>query len=431
MINRGGNYGWNIMEGAHCYNAASCDQTGLVLPVAEYDHSQGFAVTGGYVYRGSDIAFLQGRYLYADYATGRIWALQQTGPGQYASAELLDTSLNISSFAEDHDGELYVIDLNGGIFKIAGDSGTQTGQIPPLLSDWGCFEAGDVTSFSSHVIPYDINTVLWSDDADKSRFMAIPDGTTVDIDAQSRFDLPPGSVVGKHFRLNGRLVETRLLLHHEPPHGWQGYTYEWNDTETGASLLTTSKDKNIGEQIWHYPSRAECDGCHTAVAGFTLGPEVGQLNRDFVYPATSIEANQLITLESIGVLSAPLTDAEKSTAFYAIDDAAYSAERRARSYLHTNCANCHQPGGPGGGDMDLRMATPLEHTGTCGRAPLGDTLGLINPVIIAPGNPGQSILVLRMEDSGQHRMPPLASNIIDTEAIAVIRTWISALDDCQ
>jgi hypothetical protein len=106
------------------------------------------------------------------------------------------------------------------------------------------------------------------------------------------------------------------------------------------------------------------------------------------------------------VLTNPLSDAEKSTAFYAIDDTAYSAEHRARSYLHSNCANCHQSGGPGGGDMDPRMATAFVDARICNEAPLGDTPGLTNPVIIAPGNPDQSILVLRMEDSAQHRMPP-------------------------
>ena len=430
IITTGGNYGWNTMEGRHCYNTVNCDQTGLIMPVAEYDHSQGFAVTGGYVYRGDAIAFLQGRYLYADFATGRIWALTQTGADAYASEELLDTSLNIASFAEDHNGELYVVDLGGSILKISGDGGSQTGRIPALLSEWGCFEDADTSRFSSHVIPYDVNTRLWSDGAEKSRFMAIPDGTTIDIDDQGHLDLPVGSVVGKHFYLGDRLIETRLLLHHQPPHGWKGYSYEWDLAETEATLLTTAKDTAIDGQIWHYPSRAECDACHTAVAGFTLGPEVGQLNRAFTYEATGIEANQLITLESINMLTRPLTDDEKSTALYAIDDTAYSAERRARSYLHVNCANCHQPGGPGGGNIDLRIATPLEHTGICNQAPLGDTLGLMNPVIIAPGEPDQSILLLRMEHPDQHRMPPLASSIVDSEATAVIRSWISDLAKC-
>ena len=431
IITKGANYGWNTMEGTHCFNdvTESCDQTGLTLPVAEYDHSQGFSVTGGYVYRGSSIAFLQGHYLYADYVTGRIWGLEETGIGQYTSTELLDTALNIASFAEDHAGELYIVNMGGSIHKITGDSGGQGGQIPTLLSGWGCFQAADTKAFSSSVIPYDINALLWTDNANKGRFMAIPDGTTIDVDSQGRFDFPVGSVVGKHFYLsNGQLIETRLLLHHQQPAGWKGYSYEWNDAETDATLLTNFKDKDFNGQIWHYPSSAECDACHTTVAGFTLGPEIGQLNRSFVYP--SLTANQLITLESIGVLTNPLNDAEKSTAFYAIDDTAYSVERRSRSYLHSNCAGCHQPLGPGGGNIDLRMAISLADTGICNEAPLGDTLGLSTPVILAPGDPDSSILVLRMEDLGQHRMPPLGTAEVDTQAMSVIRSWISGLSTC-
>ena len=108
---------------------------------------------------------------------------------------------------------------------------------------------------------------------------------------------------------------------------------------------TAAKDKTVSGRNWHFPSPTQCLLCHTAVAGFSLGPEVGQLNQDFAYPNGS--ANQLITLEAIGALGDPLTEPQKSTAFYAIDDTAYAAERRARSYLHANCANCHQPGGPG------------------------------------------------------------------------------------
>lgn len=433
IITKGNNYGWNTMEGTHCFNdiTESCDQSGLTLPVAEYDHSQGFSVTGGYVYHGSNIAFLQGHYLYADYVTGRIWGLEETGVGQFTSTELLDTTLSIASFAEDHAGELYIVNMGGSIHKIAEDPSGQAGQIPTLLSGWGCFQAGDTKTFSNSVIPYDINALLWSDSANKGRFMAIPNGTTIDVDSQGRFDFPVGSVVGKHFYLSsGQLIETRLLLHHEAPHGWKGYSYEWNDTQTDATLLSNFKNKDFSGQTWHYPSSAECDACHTSIAGFTLGPEIGQLNRMLVYPSPGTAANQLITLESIGVLSAALSDTEKSTAFYAIDDTAYSAELRARSYLHSNCAGCHQLGGPGGGNMDLRMATSLADTGICNKAPLGDTLGLSTPVILAPGDPDSSILVLRMEDLGQHRMPPLGTAEVDTQAMSVIRSWISGLSTC-
>ncbi|MEW8051065.1 MAG: PQQ-dependent sugar dehydrogenase [Candidatus Thiodiazotropha sp.] len=114
ILGRGGNFGWNLMEGNHCYPAtARCDSTGLITPVAEYGHSAGIAVTGGYVYRGDDLSFLSGDYLYGDYGSGKIWRLVGGGAGGYTADELLDTNLNISSFAQDQAGELYVLHLGG------------------------------------------------------------------------------------------------------------------------------------------------------------------------------------------------------------------------------------------------------------------------------------------------------------------------------
>lgn len=111
----GFNYGWPIMEGNHCYESESCDQTGLTLPIAEYDHQDGCSVTGGYVYRGTHFPVLDGLYFYGDYCSGKIWALQ---PG-YAPEQLLDTILTVSSFGEDEAGELYAVDFfQGNIYQL-------------------------------------------------------------------------------------------------------------------------------------------------------------------------------------------------------------------------------------------------------------------------------------------------------------------------
>jgi hypothetical protein len=109
----GANYGWNIMEGMHCYNAASCDPAGLTLPVAEYDHSLGCAVIGGYVYRGSAQPSLAGLYLYADLCQGRVWGLQESGGG-WESRELQRAGISPSTFGEDEAGEIYLADYAGG-----------------------------------------------------------------------------------------------------------------------------------------------------------------------------------------------------------------------------------------------------------------------------------------------------------------------------
>ncbi|MRR53440.1 MAG: glucose dehydrogenase [Deltaproteobacteria bacterium] len=115
----GENYGWNIMEGMHCFTDPACSQAGLTLPVAEYDHLNGdCSVTGGFVYRGAQYPSLQGIYLYGDFCSGRIWGLRRNGL-VWENQLLLDTTLNISSFGEDEAGNLYVADMTAGvIYKI-------------------------------------------------------------------------------------------------------------------------------------------------------------------------------------------------------------------------------------------------------------------------------------------------------------------------
>lgn len=120
LIDSGGNYGWNIMEGTHCYHPNfGCNQTGLTLPIAEYDHSfDDCAVTGGYVYRGIEIPDLDGHYLFGDYCTGHLWSLVQDSSGQWQMTQLRDLGFNISSFGVDQTGELYIVGLGGVVYKI-------------------------------------------------------------------------------------------------------------------------------------------------------------------------------------------------------------------------------------------------------------------------------------------------------------------------
>ena len=121
LIVIGGNYGWNIMEGTQCFLSSNCGQTGLELPVVEYDHSLGQSVTGGYVYRGQKFPGLQGYYLYGDFISGRIWRLNTVSPAQGVE-ELIDTNINISSFGVNQENELFLLDYGSGkIFTITSD----------------------------------------------------------------------------------------------------------------------------------------------------------------------------------------------------------------------------------------------------------------------------------------------------------------------
>jgi glucose/arabinose dehydrogenase len=119
IVQKGGNYGWNIMEGMHCFNPPTgCNMTGLQLPIVEIPHPEGQAVIGGFVYHGTALAGLQGQYIFGD-LNGRIWSLQEAPPGTFTRTLLNDTGLTISSFGQDQNGELYVVDIgNGRVLKV-------------------------------------------------------------------------------------------------------------------------------------------------------------------------------------------------------------------------------------------------------------------------------------------------------------------------
>ncbi|MBI3355886.1 MAG: PQQ-dependent sugar dehydrogenase [Nitrospirae bacterium] len=124
LVIRGGNYGWRVMEGFHCFDPALfCQTTGLRLPLLEYPHEKGrCSVIGGYVYRGSQLAFIKGDYLYGDFCTGEIFRYRKTGnDSDWRDPQLLlKTNRLISSFGEDESGELYVVDHKGGIYQLTG-----------------------------------------------------------------------------------------------------------------------------------------------------------------------------------------------------------------------------------------------------------------------------------------------------------------------
>ena len=114
----GENYGWRLMEGLHCFNPPNCNMTGLTLPVVEYDHSLGCSVTAGYVYRASTFPRMHGLFFYGDFCSGRIWGLRNEN-ATWQTNLLLDTAINISTFGEDEEGNLFVADYNGGnIFSL-------------------------------------------------------------------------------------------------------------------------------------------------------------------------------------------------------------------------------------------------------------------------------------------------------------------------
>lgn len=134
LIEKGQNYGWRIMEGFHCFNPQNCSSAGLTLPIVEYGHNLGCSITGGYIYRGTQATELTGAYIYGDFCSGRIWLLRYGNGAVLADSLLIDTNLNISSFGIDENNELYIVDLNGSIYRfqgIASDVSNENPEAPP------------------------------------------------------------------------------------------------------------------------------------------------------------------------------------------------------------------------------------------------------------------------------------------------------------
>ena len=327
-----------------------------------------------------------------------------------------------------------------------------------MLSATGCVDPANPHRPAAGLIPYDVASPLWSDGAAKERFLALPEGARIHVKDCARepatcqpraaggtfaddghFDLPPGTVLVKSFLIGGKRIETRLLVRFDAA-TWEGYSYEWNDEQTDARVFpdTVGGVKRMvatpaGTQPWFFPSRSECLQCHTEAAGISLGLETAQLDMDLRYPS-GITSNQLATLENIGLFDAPLArPARGRLATPTVEEPGRSLVDRARSYLQANCANCHRPGS-NFESIDLRAHIPLPMTQVCNAQPEKGTLGVAGARLLVPGNPGQSLLALRMRSLLMNgRMPQIGTSVVDEAGVRVIEAWITSLTaaDCR
>ena len=432
-VQAGGNYGWRLREGAHCYNPStncttSADGSPLVDPVAEYSHALGNSITGGYIYRGTAIPALVGRYVFGDFGSGTVFALLPDAGGALQVKQILSTGASISSFAQGSDGELYYVDYGGTLHKLVPGSAPAS-PIKTLLSQTGCMSASNPTQPAAGLIPYAPVAPSDQNGASKTRWMALPDNTTITVEADGDWTFPMGTVLVKNFTLSGQLVETRLFMRHSDSGNWGGYTYRWNSTHTDATLVSGGLTETIGTQDWTYPSEAQCLQCHTSAAGRSLGLETRQLNSSITYPATGRTVNQLSTLQSLGLFANTLTvqDAYPDPA-----DTTQGTANRARAYLHTNCAQCHRPNGGTSVSLDLRYSTAMATTNTCNATPASGDLGVSGARVIAPGDATRSVLYLRMSTRDANQMPPIASHVVDTQGAALLQQWINGMSaSCQ
>lgn len=434
LITRGGNYGWGDMEGDFCYSERSnCSTANKIKPVLSISHNTGVcSVIGGYVYRGAQYPAAYGKYFFTDYCVNTMQSITRNSNGTVNVNNHGNVPVDIVSFAQDNQGELYAIGQSGAgsqIVKMQATGGElQPGTMAARLSATGCANSANPTLPATAMIPYTVASPFWSDTADKDRYLSLPNNTSIDLTTEGDFLFPIGSVLMKHFKLNNRFIETRLFARGEL--GWQGFSYEWRDDQTDALLLSDGKEKLIEGVQWQYPSRGQCLTCHTEVANFSLGLETVQLNNPMLYTASGINAHQLDTLAHINLFSNTITSTQKSQTLFSLSDNSATIAQRARSYLHSNCSNCHSPNGPTPVNIDLRYSTTLAATQTCNVQPTAGDVGISNASLISPGEPERSVLLARMKVRDVNQMPPLGSHLVDQEAVDVIADWIGGLASC-
>jgi len=317
------------------------------------------------------------------------------------------------------------------------------------LSSYRFFADGPAQVPSEGVVPYDVNSALFSDYASKHRFLYLPQPMA--YQDSGVFDLPVGSVIIKTFGYQAdlrdpdsgeRLVETRLLVHDEED--WKGLVYVWDDEQADAHLQVAGgivpvewidaqgEDRSLDYIV---PNINQCVNCHVAGdAQQPIGIQARHLNRDFAYAEGS--ANQLTALAERGLLTGAPADPADAPRLARWDDPdSGTVEERTRAWLDINCAHCHSPTGPArtsGLDLRAEQNEPALY-GVC-KSPVAAGAGSGGRMYgIVPGAPDDSILVFRLESvEPAVRMPELLRQTVHTESVALVREWISGLEgDCS
>jgi uncharacterized repeat protein (TIGR03806 family) len=451
LVTRGANYGWEYREGLTAGPRKQTPPTAAQFtePIWDYAPPQGFSITGGFVYRGTKFPDLTGNYLFADYVSGRIWALIDNGARPLPATQVrqLTTQTGITGLTLDpRTGDILFADHDSNVIqRLAANPNASGTPLPATLADTGIFSNVATLAPSAGVVPYTPNVSFWSDYAKKTRWFAVPDTTsTFGFATNGPWTLPAGAVWVKHFDLevrrgvpsSVRRVETRVLV--KTADGLYGASYRWNDAQTNATLVPadgagqeftiTETDGTTRIQTWRFPSRDNCLTCHTEKGGGVLSFNTRQLNRAGP-DGTSNQLTDLALASYLNSGAAPVPAALPALVDPA--DTGASLTTRARSYLDANCSQCHQPRGTALGAFDARSTTPLSLTGIINGPLFASATTSAADRVIVPGDAAHSVLLRRMAGNGLGRMPPLASNERDLAGETLLTQWITDLARAQ
>jgi putative heme-binding domain-containing protein len=463
----GGNYGWSLMEGPNPVRTdVQRGPTPVTPPLLALSHSESASISGGFVYRGKRFPELVGHYVFGDWMTRRIWAAKLTAPDKVEPHRTIaETELRVVAFAEDADGELVVLDHEGGgIYTLAkNEQAGQPSRFPRTLGETGLFADVREQSPGAGVVRFTPKVAQWVDGASTEWFAAVPRRGTVrwktdDVYGRIQLGFPKNSVLARTFALpmSGRAapnggssasrqkVETQLL--HFDGVEWRAYSYRWREDgsdadlvgEAGAERPLVVDDASVPggkrRQTWHFLGRAQCMSCHTPWSGYTLAFTEEQLDGAGHFPGADPHGHQGKDLKALGLFPGPYENKQgvpRKEAFSLVDpyDASADVGERARSYLHVNCSVCHRMGGGGSALIDVRKEMAPKQTHAINDRPMLGAFGIADARIVCPGDPARSVLLYRMSKTASGRMPKIGSEVVDERGVAVIGQWIASMRD--
>ena len=297
--------------------------------------------------------------------------------------------------------------------------------MPAQLSDYGFFADAVAQVPGKSVTPYRLNTPLYSDGAEKLRFVYLPPGAQAKADGENLLDLPVGAALIKTFAFgegdDRRLIETRVLLHRAD--GWVALPYIWDEAQTDAKLAIAGGRRDVvtpaGKTIsYRVPNKNQCKECHGLNgAVIPIGPKARNLARDWL--SALHDAGRLDKVPEVAA-GLPVWEARASA----------DLDSAARGYLDVNCAHCHRPGATASNSaLDLRWEQTDPKAIGIMKRPVAAGRGAGGHLFdIVPGKPEESIMTYRMGNlEGGVAMPELGKSTVDEDGLKVVRDWIASL----
>lgn len=430
LITKGANGQWPYIEGLIRHQETPSSVIGTeVLPTLVHNRSEAKSIICGYVYRGDAYPDLKNKLIYGDFITGTIWAYDLVTE---ESVVLVGGGRQVLQIFEGPDEEIYVLVLGGEIYRLVPPNSTP---IPQLLSETGAFEDLRTLTPAPGVLPYEIRSPLWSDGADKQRWVSVPDNRPIDYDRKGPWSFFGGTVFIKHFEMdlgggNQRRLETRFFIKDAQGVAY-GLSYKWNEEGTDAVLIDnyiapvdTLEFLDGSRRAWNYPSRGQCMQCHTEAAGYILGVKTAQLNGP-IFWNDELHENQVALWQTLGLFT-ELSPLENLPAMADLGDSTASSLVRFKSYLDANCASCHRPEGVAP-QFDARFETPFEEQDLVFKSTEGFNSLNANH-LITPGDTATSELFRRdVEELASWKMPPVGRNMVDTTYITFLKQFITDL----